>query len=682
VPKYRVTDPQSGRSIVMTGDSAPTEQEVAQAFSAAHPDLRDAPAQPAESGPGATARMVSDLARPALETAGAIGGGLLAGAGTVGLGPVAIPATVAGGGLGLAAGKAAADLLDRGLGIKKPIASYTDAAKETGGDIKAGAEAEAMGLGAGAAIKGVGNAVSAVGKRSMSAALGPEVKDLEALAARNTQVRAAKPLETLARDLPDSVQSLANSVTKLRGEALDAVPQIKNAQPLDLLARRLPEDVSALSKKVSELSTAALDTLPESPRQDGFPRTALTDVIQSAKAEIAGGVRRVAPAAVVEPKMVPSGLMDAAGNPIMKAVKAAAPDAPAANGVSDAAERAVATLNRYLKRAEQFGETISQRDLGELIRDIDHDIDWDAKDLTPQNNALESIRSQIDGALKGVNPQYQKAMEPVAEGTRLLKKAETLFQVKKAAGTGYAPSNATAAALKGAVNDTRVDSQDVLDALKKVTGRDYLGDVENSLAKQAYLDGNLPPEVDAALRQANQKYAQAAGQADQHQQLLDKAVQIFQLKPGAKGLQAGDTTVAAIERAVGPDRHYSKDVLDALKAFTGRDFHQEAQDALTASKFVGGKANGSRRVTAGAALGAYLGNMLGGSPGAAAGAAAGGLGGLHVDSYGHEMAGSLVDRLVQLARRLPPGTPAGRTAVQQLLAAGAAAQRERRRKSP
>jgi hypothetical protein len=640
VPKYRVTDPQSGRSIVMTGDSAPTEQEVTQAFSAAHPDLRDAPAQPAESGPGATARMVSDLARPALETAGAIGGGLLAGAGTVGLGPVAIPATVAGGGLGLAAGKAAADLLDRGLGIKKPIASYTDAAKETGGDIKAGAEAEAMGLGAGAAINGVGNAVSAVGKRSVSAALGPAVKDLEALAARNTQVRAAKPLETLARDLPDSVQSLANSVTKLRGEALDAVPQIKNAQPLDLLARRLPQDVGVLSKQVSDLSTAALKTLPDSTdAASALPATVLTDEIQAARAELG-------------------------------------------NSISKSAQQARSTLDGYLERAQKLGPRISQYDLGQIVRDMDHDIDWESKDLTPQNQALEHIRTQIDGALKTVNPDYQEAMKPVADGTRLLKKAETLFQVKKAAGSGYAPSNATAAALKGAVNDTRVDSQDVLDALKKVTGRDYLGDVENTLAKQAYLEGKLPPEVDAALRQANPNYAQAASQADQHQQLLDKAVQIFQLKPGAKGLQAGDTTVAALERAVGPDRHYSKDVLDALKAFTGRDFHQEAQDALTASKFVGGKANGSRRVTAGAALGAYLGNMLGGSPGAAAGAAAGGLGGLHVDSYGHEMAGSLVDRLVQLARRLPPGTPAGRTAVQQLLAAGAAAQRERRRKSP
>jgi hypothetical protein len=557
--------------------------------------------QASQLPPGYGKEAVSAVARPALEV-----GGMMAGGATGAATPIPGGAAV-GGALGLAGGKAAADLLDRGLGIKKPIPSLGAAVGETAGNLAEGASAE---LG-NKALEAAGGAAWPAAKKAMTAVLGPSGDALEARLTRNAAVKAAQPLEVLARELPQGVQALADNVSELRKQALDAVPQIKNAHPLDVLARRLPGDVAELSKKVSDLSTEALKTLPESTDAAGgaLPATVLTDSIQQARGELG-------------------------------------------NSISKSAQMARSTLDGYLERAQKLGPRISQYDLGQIIRDMDHDIDWESKDLTPQNQALEGIRSQVDGALKSVNPDYEAAMKPVADGTRLLKKAETLFQVKKAAGTGYAPSNATAAALKGAIQDTRVDSQDVLDALQKITGRDYLGDVQNSLAKQAYLDGSMPPDLDAALRQSNDQYAKTASLADQRQQLLDKAMQIFQLKPGAagKGLQPGDTTVAALERAVGPDRMHSQDVLDALKEFTGRDYRQEAQDALTASKFVGGKPNGSRRVVAGGALGGYVGNLLGGGPGAAAGGAAGGLSGMYLDTQGHEVAGNIVDQLVRMSQ--------------------------------
>lgn len=87
------------------------------------------------------AQQISSMARPALEAGGMLAGGALAGGAALPLGPAAIPAAAVGTGLGFAGGKAAADLLDRGLGVKPPIASAGEAVKETAKDLTQGAAA-------------------------------------------------------------------------------------------------------------------------------------------------------------------------------------------------------------------------------------------------------------------------------------------------------------------------------------------------------------------------------------------------------------------------------------------------------------------------------------------------------------------------------------------------------------
>lgn len=84
-------------------------------------------------------QAASSFYRPALEVGGALGGAALAAPGT----PVA---SAAGGALGFAGGRAAADLIDRGIGLKAPLASAGEAAKETAKDIQGGAAQEALGL--------------------------------------------------------------------------------------------------------------------------------------------------------------------------------------------------------------------------------------------------------------------------------------------------------------------------------------------------------------------------------------------------------------------------------------------------------------------------------------------------------------------------------------------------------
>lgn len=99
-----------------------------------------------DAAPSSLAQSVSRYARPALELGGALGGGILATPG----GPVA---AMGGGALGFAGGKAAADLLDRKLGIKPELSNLGEAATETLGNIKEGVITEATGQVAGAAVK-------------------------------------------------------------------------------------------------------------------------------------------------------------------------------------------------------------------------------------------------------------------------------------------------------------------------------------------------------------------------------------------------------------------------------------------------------------------------------------------------------------------------------------------------
>lgn len=109
----------------------------------------------------ATKDMIGDIARPLFEGGGAIAGGILGGP----LGPVG---AAAGGALGFGAGKAASDLLDRGLGRKPFLQSIPEAMKETGNDALTGAAAEATGQMAGKVaqpiLKAVGSAGSTIGE--------------------------------------------------------------------------------------------------------------------------------------------------------------------------------------------------------------------------------------------------------------------------------------------------------------------------------------------------------------------------------------------------------------------------------------------------------------------------------------------------------------------------------------
>lgn len=221
-------------------------------------------------------KTVSGIARPALETVGMLGGAALAGAGSLPSGPVAIPAAAAGGALGYAGGKSAADMLDRSLGIKNPIAGVAQAAKETAGNVAEGVGLEMAGAIPGPALK----------------ALNPVAKKAMGFMAEKFGGLANDTIKVLEENAPAVVKYARQGVEAASEAAASAAKSVKSS--IDKYVDSAGEAYRvALDKVVSQnpqynairvnLKRVAGDTV-ESLRQDfGFPSPSAGDRLSNIK---------------------------------------------------------------------------------------------------------------------------------------------------------------------------------------------------------------------------------------------------------------------------------------------------------------------------------------------------------------------------------------------------------------
>lgn len=399
MPKFTVTDPASGKKLTFNGDVPPSPEHVAAAL-----------AQLNAPRPSALAENVSAVVRPTLEIGGALAGGALMGGASAPTFAGVIPGAMVGGAGGFALGKSGADLVDRGLGIKKPIGSLKEAVSEAAGTVLEGVESEATGLGVTKALGGALKLGKGAAKKTISSLLGPTQEEIAARAANPDAIKNAKPIEGLAQSLSDSFQ--------------------------------------AMSDKISEMSDDALSHLSASKYLNDGAATK-TSVLAAVRKESAALGRTV----------------------------------------SDSTAHAKKVLGRYAERLRKLGSTVSEKEIGSIIREIDNDIDWASKELMPLNNALEGLRTRLDKALKAGNKAYAKAMEPVAENTRLLKRGQKIFGIENDIGKGFKPTNMTATALASSADPRRLDSRAVLKQLKDLLGRDYITEAQAAKVAEAFKPG-------------------------------------------------------------------------------------------------------------------------------------------------------------------------------------------------
>lgn len=288
--------------------------------------------------------------------------------------------------------------------VAHPIESFKERPVSTALDV-AGIALPVLRGATGAAAKVGGK----VGKSAMAVTMGPSLENIETRFARNAEIKAAKPFDVLAAEIPAEVQKIADNATELSGKALD------------------------------KLSTSRY-------LMDGAKtKDALLGAIKTAQKNLGGGV----------------------------------------SNATRAAKKALAT---YAERIGKLRETISERQLGDIVRDMRKDINYGDTDRIPLSNALKEVNAKIDGLLKKGNEEYRKAMVPVDQNMLALKKAENLFRLKQERGE-YLPSDTAADVLKRATEDKKLGARKVLEDMKKLTKRDLLREAENAKVVESFEGG-------------------------------------------------------------------------------------------------------------------------------------------------------------------------------------------------
>jgi hypothetical protein len=145
----------------------------------------------------------------------------------------------------------------------------------------------------------------------------------------------------------------------------------------------------------------------------------------------------------------------------------------AGNLIGPTDKEAASVLTSLKDDIDKLGSNISERDLKSIIQKMDDNINWQDQSKEKINNILKGIRSKFDSTLKFQNKSYEKAMEPVAERVGLLNDLEDRFNFKNVPGKGLKPTDTTATKLQTSLRDNKAVTQDALENLNNLTGKDY-----------------------------------------------------------------------------------------------------------------------------------------------------------------------------------------------------------------
>lgn len=171
MPRYKFTDSQSGKSIILTGDSPPSEEELNEIFSSVRP--QEEQTQPGTIGTMARRAGEFLVKTPTLPMVGGVVGGIAGG------GFASIPLA----GIGAAGGEGYRIALGRQLGMDVPPTGIQPL-KRIGKEALTSAIGQTLGLGVGKTASGAGKLLAPIGKKvvdSLSAATGVPTQGFKAL---------------------------------------------------------------------------------------------------------------------------------------------------------------------------------------------------------------------------------------------------------------------------------------------------------------------------------------------------------------------------------------------------------------------------------------------------------------------------------------------------------------------
>ncbi len=138
--------------------------------------------------------------------------------------------------------------------------------------------------------------------------------------------------------------------------------------------------------------------------------------------------------------------------------------------------------------AEKNGGQIPETALGKIVRDMQHDVNWNVDDAVV-NSAKKQLEGTINDLLKKSNPGYGTAMESVSEPLGLASNVKKTFKLDKDSEGNIVNSDTTNNKMGTVMDEGKSNAQELLNKLGDFTGFDFLKNAEFDKVKEALNSG-------------------------------------------------------------------------------------------------------------------------------------------------------------------------------------------------
>ena len=366
-------------------------------------------------------------------------------------------------------------------------------------------------MGASKTIKGVKNAVSAVGKKGVRIALGPTEEAQTALLNRPKDMARQTNFQGLSDKLADTTSTLSKKISELDDKAWQTLPvdaTVPKAKIISILEDVKKDFIGKGGTKVGDSDKGAIkqiDTYIK--RIQGISKEIMPDEGLTVAMKLRGKTYVGKPGEIhvnlvdrvaKELKTTPDQIYDdvnkigdmgfsVGGKFLTRSETKAQLGVKNPEAASLIGQGMIAKSGAKKPSAKDMSE-ISHPQLKDIIQSIQKDANYGPNGSDAVNRAVKGVRSRIDQYLKSENPAYGEAMVPVAETTAALTDTVKRFKLDKTS-EGYVPTKVTIDRLKALPKDKTPEIKRTVESLKKVTGTDFADDAILTAYKEQFKAG-------------------------------------------------------------------------------------------------------------------------------------------------------------------------------------------------
>lgn len=161
---------------------------------------------------------------------------------------------------------------------------------------------------------------------------------------------------------------------------------------------------------------------------------------------------------------------------------------------TDESRSAAKTLERISANLNKKQNTVSQKEVDDLIEMLDEEIPWDKltnplDKFTTSEQALINVRKGLSNSLKSKNKAYGEAMKPLEEAIDSRNEFLRKFSVKRVKGEGFVPSDTTYSRTNTALKEGKIETDRIIENTKRITGIDLTPRVKNAKFAQEFRGG-------------------------------------------------------------------------------------------------------------------------------------------------------------------------------------------------